>query len=38
MVSLVGEYLEEELLKYVVIIRNANKISNGNGSDMEEGE
>jgi len=28
MVSLVGEYLEEELLKYVEIVRNANEISN----------
>jgi hypothetical protein len=27
MVSLVGEYLEEELLKYVEIVRNANEIS-----------
>lgn len=28
MVSLVGEYLEAELLKYVEIVRNANEISN----------
>ena len=27
MVSLVGEYLEEELLKYIEIVRNANEIS-----------
>ena len=31
MVALVGEYLEEELLKYVEIVRNANEISNRQG-------
>lgn len=31
MVSLVGEYLEEALLKYVEIVKGANEISNGSG-------
>lgn len=35
MVSLVGEYLEEELVRYVEIVRNANEISGSIGNDKK---
>lgn len=38
MVSLVSQYLEEELSRYVEIVRTANEISNCKGIDEEEEE
>lgn len=37
-VSLISQYLEEELSRYIEIVRTANEISNGKGTDEKEEE